>query len=640
MRKKLLLFVLMAGIVSVSLSGCNKADTGESVEEEAPLPVDTISAEKGTLVISETFMGSVSAEQELKIFPKAVGQVISINVKPGDFVNAGDVLFQLDDEAAQLDLKSAKTSLSKTQAQVKKSEGSDTVLAQQKEWQSLENQNSRIADSKYSLGSAQDDYYRQLQYLDESKGRENDANEDYKKADKKYDKAKSILNDYEKLQKKEATFANKSLKQAAETPVGPPPTQENVDEAKRLWNKAQDGDDSKLTDAEISTEGVASLKTKRDSAYNTYEQLKISREGQEDKVTSAKRAVDKADKSLQDNYTSYRQSVDNMMINDISVLEDNKRLNQIDINSSSLGVEKAQYSLDQYTVVSPISGVVGKVGIKEYEMVATSTEAVLIENNDSMKVEFSVTEKVRGNLTVGQSITVEKEDGKIAGHITEIPEVPDEKNGMFTIKAQIPGSSGILSGTRVSVTLDSYKDEGGYVIPYDAVYHANGKTYVYIAVNGQVVRRDVVTGMFDADRIVITEGLSDGDRVITSWSSDLKEGKKIQENLTDTPVVKVDEPEKDAAMPVAEEVPEEAKPEEEPKQEEPKSWTMRATTTVYIRSTPDKDSNDNKLGKANKGDEFTAVDANNGWTKVKYNDSEAYIKSDYLTEVAESGEAQ
>ncbi len=78
--------------------------------------------------------------------------------------------FVLDDQAAQLDLKSAKTNLSKTQAQVRKSEGSDTVLAQQKEWQSLENQNSKIADSKYSLGSAQDDYYRQLHYLDESRG--------------------------------------------------------------------------------------------------------------------------------------------------------------------------------------------------------------------------------------------------------------------------------------------------------------------------------------------------------------------------------------------------------------------------------------------------------------------------------------
>ena len=158
-----------------------------------------------------------------------------------------------------------------------------------------------------------------------------------------------------------------------------------------------------------------------------------------------------------------------------------------------------------------------------------------------------------------------------------------------------------------------------------------------------VARKDVKTGMFDSDNIVITEGIDAGDRIITSWSSELKEGLKVQENLVETPHIAVEtEPVQESA--VNDQVSEITSGTEDAvsdeKTEEDNKRTVRATTTVFIRSTPDKDTNDNKLGKANNGDEYTAIGAENGWTKVLYNDSEAYIKSDYLTEVTGSGEAE
>ena len=57
-----------------------------------------------------------------------------------------------------------------------------------------------------------------------------------------------------------------------------------------------------------------------------------------------------------------------------------------------------------------------------------------------------------------------------------------------------------------------------------------------MAENGKAVRRNVKTGLFDADRIVISEGLNAGDRVITSWTSELKEGVKVKENQVKSPV--------------------------------------------------------------------------------------------------------
>ncbi|MBR5407778.1 MAG: efflux RND transporter periplasmic adaptor subunit [Lachnospiraceae bacterium] len=649
MKKRFLALFLVSAFALSCLSGCdnNKGKTDDAVEEESLLPVDTISAEKGTLVISETFMGNVSAGRELKVYPKTSGEVTRINVKPGDYVNAGDLLFKLNDDFAQLDLESAQSALNRTQAEVKKSLGSEQVLSQQMEWQGLENQASRIADSSYSLTTAKEDYDRQQHYLGEAQDRENKANDEYKKASDKYDKANRILKEYEKLQAAEPGFSGKTLTEAAGMDPSEGPSQENIDKAKKL--AALMGGDNKLTDADITPAGVEVLAKTKDSLESVYTELKTAKEMQEDKVTAAKRNVDMAGKSLQDNYVTYRQDVDNMMVKDISILADNRKIGQIEIDASSINVEKAKQSLELYTVTAPISGYIGKVGIKEYETVSAGVEAILIENTDSMTVEFMVTEKVRNNLTEGQSLSVEKDDIKVNGDVIEISEVPDEQSGLFKIKAEIPGTSGIISGTRVSVTLESYKDDSGFVVPNDAVYHANGQEYIYVAKNGNVVKRNVVTGLFDTDRIVISEGLSAGEHVITSWTSELKEGVKVQETLKESPIVTIDPADGDTSVkqdstPAADTSDAGKQADKEAavadSDDTVKQSKVRATTTVFIRSAPDKDDDNNKLGKANEGDEFSIIGTENGWTKVVYNDSEAYIKSDYLKEVSDAGEAE
>lgn len=650
MKKRFLICILTATVSMTFLSACNKETIGDITQEEEALTVNTIGAEKGTLVISETFMGSVSPERELKIYPKTAGEVTKINVKAGDYVNAGDVLFQLDDTFAQLDLKSAQTSLSRTQAEVKKSQGSDTVLSQQREWQGLENQNSKIADSNYNLNTANEDYNRQLHYLDEAKDKENIAYEDYKKAANKYDKARDIFEVYEGLQAAEPAFTGMTVDVAASMTTASGASQEHINWAKGILASLAGGEDDKLYPTDITSAGVASLKSARESRYNVYAELRSVREGQEDKVTSAKRSADRAGKSLQDDYTTYRQNVDNMLVNDIAVLEDTKRIQQIEVNASSIGVEKAKQSLEQYIVTSPISGVVSKVDIKEYETVSNGTEAILIENTDSMTVEFSVTEKVRSNLSVGQELSVEKDSISASGQVFEISEVPDERSGLFVIKAAIPGTSGIMSGTRVSVTLDSYKDDSGFIVPNDAVYHSNGQEYLFVAENGKAVRRNVKTGLFDADRIVISEGLNAGDRVITSWTSELKEGVKIKENQVKSPVAVTDVEGNDTASgedmsgdtaDVAD-TDKESAASKVGKEEDKNAGQKRvkAMTTVFVRSAPNADDNGNKLGKAKPGDEFVAVGEENGWTRVIYNDSEAYIKSDYVTVAGNTGEAE
>lgn len=77
-----------------------------------------------------------------------------------------------------------------------------------------------------------------------------------------------------------------------------------------------------------------------------------------------------------------------------------------------------------------------------------------------------------------------------------------------------------------------------------------------------------------------------------------------------------------------------ASSQEEENAGQPTANTVRATDVVNIRSSDSEEAD--KIDKAQIGQEFTLLEEKgNGWSKVSYNGSEAYIKSDYLEPVPE-----
>lgn len=72
-------------------------------------------------------------------------------------------------------------------------------------------------------------------------------------------------------------------------------------------------------------------------------------------------------------------------------------------------------------------------------------------------------------------------------------------------------------------------------------------------------------------------------------------------------------------------------PESEPEPEEPEETvkTVRAITVVNVRASDSEKAD--KVGKAELGQEFTLLEEKeNGWSKIQYEDKEAFIKSEYL----------
>ena len=123
------------------LSGCGSK---EVVETEGAILVDAAQVGRDTLVLSNQFVGMVSPEESVYIIPLAQGTVTETFFEVGDKVQAGDVLFKIDDSGARLQLEQARLSYANAQQQA------DSVLTTQQESTNLQLEaNIKTAEAQY-----------------------------------------------------------------------------------------------------------------------------------------------------------------------------------------------------------------------------------------------------------------------------------------------------------------------------------------------------------------------------------------------------------------------------------------------------------------------------------------------------------
>jgi RND family efflux transporter MFP subunit len=144
---------------SLVFSGCG--DSTEAASTNTAVVVDMQQADAGNITLQNSFVGTVSPQESVYVIPFASGTVTEVNYNVGDYVNAGDILFKIDDEGAQLQLKQAQLSLTSTKQQA------DMATGSQQDSTDLQLQSSEIqATSSYE--QAQIQYYQVKKKYDEA----------------------------------------------------------------------------------------------------------------------------------------------------------------------------------------------------------------------------------------------------------------------------------------------------------------------------------------------------------------------------------------------------------------------------------------------------------------------------------------
>ncbi|MFA6494392.1 MAG: efflux RND transporter periplasmic adaptor subunit [Candidatus Paceibacterota bacterium] len=143
-HKKTMWFVLII-VVIAGYYGFKKA-TDTSMQPRYVMAAVT----KGTLISSVTGSGQVSASNQIDIKPKVSGDIVSISVKSGQTVKAGDIIARLDSTDAQKAVRDAQVSVETAQLSYQKLIAPNDALSEL-QWQNT------LDKAKESKQSNEDD---------------------------------------------------------------------------------------------------------------------------------------------------------------------------------------------------------------------------------------------------------------------------------------------------------------------------------------------------------------------------------------------------------------------------------------------------------------------------------------------------
>lgn len=100
--------------LSIAVSSCSTESQSKNVDEEdstSAIPVEIAIATNGDISAYYSSTATLEAENKATVVSKVRGMITEINVEEGDFVNAGDVLAQLEDEQLELEAQRAKATM-------------------------------------------------------------------------------------------------------------------------------------------------------------------------------------------------------------------------------------------------------------------------------------------------------------------------------------------------------------------------------------------------------------------------------------------------------------------------------------------------------------------------------------------------
>ena len=222
---------------------------------------------------------------------------------------------------------------------------------------------------------------------------------------------------------------------------------------------------------------------------------------------------------------------------DISVQSYNQTANSAKAAASQVDAAKAQAAsaklnyesqVEFATVTAPAAGVVQNQNMTLHGMVSQSSQLCVITGTGAKLVKFNVTEEVLQNLTLGQTVTVEKNGSSYSGTVTKLTKLVDPQSGLFPVEATLSGADALSDGSSTKLSLVAAKADHTLLVPVDAVYYSGGNPYVYTYENGVVKRVFITTGISDDQNVEVTDGLDGTEQIVNSWTDDIYDGAEVR----------------------------------------------------------------------------------------------------------------
>ena len=381
MKTKSILFVLLIAGMAILLAACGGADE--------------------TAVDDQLTASGVISAKDLSISPEIGGKVAEVLVDEGDRVEAGDVLFRLDDEIITAQYRQAEAAVSVAEAGVNAAEAQ---LAGARIQYELAQQGARAQDQQARAQAWQTPQSGEIElpvwYFAKA---ENIAAVEAEAADAQAELAihqadladllGSVSNDDFVAAEEDLAAAQAALNNAAFTLQQANQAQERED----LVDAAEEAYDVALADLE--------------SAQLTYDRLLTSSDAEEVLEARARVALSQAryDNAM-DTLLSYQTGEESLQL---QAAEAGVRQAETAVAQAEAGLEQARAALDvlaitmsKSEVTAPVSGIVLARNLEQGELIAAGSIVMTIGVLDQVSVTVYIPEDTYGRVSLGQEAVV------------------------------------------------------------------------------------------------------------------------------------------------------------------------------------------------------------------------------------------
>ena len=196
--------------------------------------------------------------------------------------------------------------------------------------------------------------------------------------------------------------------------------------------------------------------------------------------------------------------------------------------------EVAKKNLADCRLIAPVSGIIGKKLVGAGETAMPSQAVATILDISSVKVKVSVPEaEISGiNASTPTTIVVEAAQTTVSGGRIEKGIQADALTHTYDVRINVQnGDRKLLPGMVASVQFVATESQqtGQATVPVTAVQKAaDGSMFVWTVTKDNTAHRTTVsTGQPQGNRIIITNGIEDGQRVVTEGYQKLSEGSRV-----------------------------------------------------------------------------------------------------------------
>jgi len=217
------------------------------------------------------------------------------------------------------------------------------------------------------------------------------------------------------------------------------------------------------------------------------------------------------------------------------------RSTKMQVAAAQANVQSVQTNLRYSLIVAPFDGTIGISSVKLGSSVtAGQTLLNTVSSDDPMAVDCAVDEKLidrftallqQKTLDTDSTFSIVLPDQSVypyPGRLSVIDRSVDPETGTIRIRVIVPNPQNVLKvGLTCDLRVRNNSSTASILIPYEAVIEQMGEFFVFVVHGQKVSEQRVTLGMNIKDMVIVTEGLSPGEVIVTEGVQKLRDNATV-----------------------------------------------------------------------------------------------------------------